>query len=105
MITESVASPNRSEARLATRRMMTSGLRNRMSSSRIDALRLSGVGSFRPYCERRAAASCEDNPCGMIDGRSTCVGAVGNELTLGKRCYMTRDEGALHTAHSLRWNT
>jgi hypothetical protein len=90
MITESAAFPKMNEARLATRRMMTSGLRNRTSSSRTDTPRLTGVGSFRPYCDRRAAASCEDSPCNVVDGPSTCVGILGNEVTLRKKkCYIT----------------
>ena len=72
MMMASALSPSRNEARLAIRRMETSGFKNRPSNSRTLRPRLPDVGSFRPYFERRADASSEERPCDTFGAAGDC---------------------------------
>ena len=72
MMMASALSPSRNEARLAIRRMETSGFKNRPSRSRTLRPRLPGVGSFRPYFDRRTDASSEERPCGTFGLAGDC---------------------------------
>jgi hypothetical protein len=68
MIEATVVCPRMNDARHATNRMMTSGLRKSRSSSKTAAPRFTGAGSLGPYCEKSAAASWEESPFGMAGG-------------------------------------
>src|ERR1700688_243968 len=62
MSSASIFCPRRAEITLATRRMMTSGLRNKCNNSNASAPRRLEAGSLGPYLERRASASCAVSP-------------------------------------------
>src|SRR4051812_38630150 len=72
MMIELVGSPKNAETRLATRRMMTSGLRNnaRISSSRAPRRRV--AIALGPYTCNRWDASAELNPLSLLVRAAKC---------------------------------
>jgi hypothetical protein len=79
MIPTSTFWPRMADTTLATRRMITKGLRNKDSSSTAKAPRRPGVGSFRPYLASCSAASCDESPARLdISGGtlSVCVESI-----------------------------